>query len=262
MRRRLLTSALTLLLVGGCGLQSGTFGPQGFHHSRYDYDVRYADTGARRMMPPGWHLDNYRQTASGVVAKSSGFYKSSFEFDTNRDDRPDAVDTVPTFDLRFEHAPTGGIVWLRTIPAPSYESDRALYLLSRDYLAGASAAGFELAQFGAQDNSGEKQFVVQTLETRSAQLAECEALAVTIEIASLSELRSSASAKRRRVKLVLVRAGLSHRMPASDAEFPTVLVAGYANQPEVFQQHLAEFHGFLERVVLQERSGYRESAAL
>jgi hypothetical protein len=262
MRRRLLTTALTLLFVQGCALQSGTFGAQGFHHSRYAYDVRYADAGARLMMPPGWRLDNYRQTSSGAVAKSSGFYKSSFEFDTNRDDRPDVVDSVPTFDLRFEHAPTGGIVWLRTIPAPSYESDRALYLLSQDYLAGASAAGFELAQFGARGTNAEKQFVVQTLETKPARLAECEALALTIEIASRSELQSSTNAQRRRVKLVLVRAGLSHRVPASDAEFPTVLVAGYANQPEFFQQHLSEFHGFLERVVLEERAGYRESAGL
>lgn len=262
MRWPLRTGVLALLLAPACGLQSGTFGPQGFHHSRYDYAVRYADASTRRMMPAGWRLDNYRQTSSGLVAKNAGFYKSSFEFDTNRDDRPDSVDTVPTFDLRFDHERTGAVVWLRTIPAPSYDNSQALYMLSRDYLAGVSAVGVELAQFGLPGTTGEKQFVVQVLETRRAQLAAREALAMTLEVANLSELKSSTKAQRKRVRLVLARAGLTHRTPAGDAEFPTVLVAGYANQPEFFQQQLSEFHAFLERIVLEERAGYRESAAL
>lgn len=262
MRKLGLAGALALLLGPACGMQSGTFGQQGFHHSRYAYDVRYADPSARRVMPAGWRLDNYRQTSSGLSAKSSGYYQSTFEFDTNRDDRPDAVDTIPTFDLRFEHARTGGVVWLRTIPAPSYESNSALYMLSRDYLAGVSNAGAELARFGLHGSDGKRHFVVQVLETRTAQLAGLEALAVTIEIARLDELKSSAQAARKRVKLVLVRAGLSHRVPASDAEFPAVLVAGYASQPEFFAQRLPDFYAFLERIVLEDRAGYRESAAL
>jgi hypothetical protein len=258
---RQFVASVSALFALSCGLQSGTFGPQGFHHSRYDYEVRYADASAQRIMPAGWRLDNYRQTASGLAAKNTGFYKTSFEFDINRDERPDTIDAVPTFDLRFEHKQTGGVVWLRTIPAPTYDGTQALYMLSRDYLAGVSLVGYELAQFG-QQGTGEKHFVVQVLETRPAQLAALESLAVTIEVANLTELKASASAKRKRVKLVLVRAGLNHRVPATDADFPTVLVAGYANQPEFFQQHLAEFHAFLERVVLDERAGYRESAAL
>ncbi|HMJ11804.1 MAG TPA: hypothetical protein VK524_10350, partial [Polyangiaceae bacterium] len=116
--------------------------------------------------------------------------------------------------------------------------------------------------FGHQGGRGEKHFVVQVLETRTAQLAGFTALAMTLEVANLSELRSSNQAKRRRAKVVLIRAGLAHRVPASDSEFPAVLVAGYANRPEFFQQHLPEFHAFLERIVLDERSGYRESASL
>jgi hypothetical protein len=244
-----------------CGLQSGTFAPQGFHHSRYAYDVRYADASQKRIMPADWRLDNYETTSSGIRAKSSGFYKTVFEFDTDRDERIDAVDAVPTFDLRFEHARSGGTVWLRTIPSPTYESRTALYILSRDYMAGIAGAGYELAQFGHQGNT-RKQFSVQLIETRPASLAKFEALAVRLEVADLEELKSGSSAKRRRVKLVLVRAALTHRLPASSAEFPAILVAGYANRPEFFAQHLPDFEAFLNRIVLEDHSGYHESAPL
>lgn len=259
MNRRSFIGAGALLLATACGFQSGTFSPEGFHQSRYDYSVRYADSGGR-LMPEGWRLDNFVRTDSGWSPKSNGFYKSTFEFDTDKDERVDAVDTVPSFDLRFEHMRTGSFVWLRTIPAPNYESRTALYVLSRDYMAGISGAGYELAQFGFQAGTA-KQFAVQLIETRPSRLAKLEALTVTIEVASMSELKQSAQAQRKRVKLVLVRAGLTHRLPATDAEFPTVLVAGYAARPDIFIQNVRDFDAFLGRIVLYDRSGYVELPA-
>ena len=257
MRRRRLLAAAVLLTATACAHRGGTFAPDGFHHSRYEYGVRYADPAELRVMSEDWRLDNYERTEDGLEPKESDFYRTFLEFDTNRDGGYDAAENVPTFELRFKHVKTDAVVWLRTIPAPEYETSKSVYGLAR-YADGIAVAGYELAQFGEKIEPDARKFAVQILQTRPAVLARRPALSLTMEVASLAELKRSALAKRERVKLVIVRTGNTSRIPATDYEYETVLVAGYASRPETFTENLADFERLLSQVILHARSGYKE----
>jgi len=246
-----------LMSFTACAYQTATFTPDGYHQERYDYDVRYANRAQREIMPAGWVLDNYSRTESGLEPKSGEFYETTFRFDTDKDGGFDAAETVPTFELRFMHRQTGSSVWLRTVPAMAYETKRTVYALGR-YADGVATAGYERAQFGEEVAPDARKFAVQILQMRQAELAGKPALALTVEVANLAELKKTLQATRTRVKFVLQRTDNTRGIPTRDYEYETVLVAGYASRPATFLANLPDFDKFLGQIVVKGRSGYRE----
>jgi hypothetical protein len=243
-------------MITACAYRNATFGADGFHELRYEYDVRYADPANRQIMPADWRLDNYATTESGLEPKSDAFYETTFKFDTDKNGGYDAAETVPTFELRFEHTKTKAVTWLRTIPALTYETSRSVYSLGR-YTDGIATAGYERAQFSDEATPARK-YAVQILQMREAKLASIPALALTIEVADLAALKRSPQAPRTRVKLVLMRTGNTRPIPARDYEYETIFIAGYASRPDAFEAQLRDFDRFLGQIVFRGHSGYSE----
>lgn len=248
--------ALALVMGTACAYRNATFGADGFHELRYEYNVRYADPANQLIMPADWRLDNYARTESGLEPKSDDFYETTFQFDTDRNGGYDAAEKVPTFELRFEHIKTKAVTWLRTVPALKYETSRSVYGLG-SYADGIAKAGYERAQF-PEEVTPDRKYAVQILQMREAKLASNPALALTVEVADLAALKRSPQAPRTRVKLVLMRTGNSRQIPARDYEYETVFIAGYASRPEAFEAQLPDFDRLLRQIVFRGRSGYNE----
>jgi hypothetical protein len=256
---------LSTIVIGiACEPPAGTFTPASFRQTNSGYDVRYHDSAAQAVLSPDWRLDNFYKSQSGeLTPKTGGDYEVSFDFDLDGDGKPDKTQTLPAFDLRFEHLRTAGVIWLRSIPVAPYVADKELRVLMQDYVDSVAGAGYEIAVIDHKMTMVSKRYAAQIVEQHAATVAGHEALAAVIDVANVDQLQMSASARKRRVELLLVRAKLQHVIPAGiqggqDFSFPVFLLAGYANLPEYFDQSRAEFHEFVGQIALGGSVGFSE----
>ena len=262
-------SALALVLLVGCGAgKPPAFTPQGYQQPDHKYRISYVDANAQRVMSSNWRVDNYfRDLDNELVPKEDDIYETEFEFDLDDDGKPDKTEELAVYDLRFVHLRTAGVVWIRSIPVSQYDGNKALDVFLQNYLDSVAGAGFEVARFGKITQLTEKRYAPHLVSSAPATVAGKEALVSVVEIANVDELQISPAARRKRIKIVLIRPGFSYPvtfylgMGASTVNFPVILVAVYANQPDYFEQNLPDFDSFLGRVEIGGVSGFKEKPA-
>jgi len=253
-------------LVGltGCGAtNTGQFAPSGFQQPEYQYQVHYWDASTYRLMPENWRIDNFYGEQQSMEPKKGTIYESDFEYDANGDGQPDGSETLFTYELRFTHLRTAGVIWVRAIPVAQYEGGKALDVFLQDYLESITGTGIEIARFGKLDQMKAKRYAPRLISKAEASIAGKEALAAVIDIANVDAQQVSPNARLRRVKLVLARPGFMHKLSrqfevASSEQYPVILVAGYAEQPDYFEQNLPDFGNLLERFEIDRKLGYKE----
>jgi hypothetical protein len=165
---------------------------------------------------------------------------------------------MPTYDLRFEHMQTAGVIWLSSVPVSTYDGGKELRVLMQDYVDSVAGAGYEVARIGRGRMVVSRRYAAQVVELLPGRLAGCDALGAVIDVANVDQLQMTPGSRRMRVKLVIVRAGLTHEHGTT--RFPVFLVAGYANQPDFFARDLADFTSLLGRITLRGQTGYAEQA--
>jgi len=249
---------LLVCCVLGCGADGkNVFTANGFHQGRYQYDVAYQDAGAQRILPDDWRIDNYY--SQPLRPKTSGKYETEVVFDGDGDGRYEATETLATYDLRFENKHSAGVIWLRSIPIDSTDSDKDLRVLMRNAVD--SVAGGEYVYWKVGDRifgSGEH-LVAQQLDEMPATVAGHEAYVSTVELASADQLKLNDKRRLRHIRLVMIRSGLLHKLVPrwTDATFPVVIVAGLSDLPEYFENDLPVFDRFIGQIKIGGIRGYQ-----
>jgi hypothetical protein len=250
------------------------FGRLGYQQPEYKYEISYVDPNTQSVMTADWRLDNYYSDfQKNLVLKTDDIYEGEFEFDLDGDGKFDKTETLPVYDLRYVHLRTAGLIWLRSLPVSQYDGNKELSVFLQDYLDAVAGSGFAVVRIGRGVAVGaEKRYAPRLISSTRATVAGKEALVAIIEIANVDELMVSPNARRQQVKLVLVRSGFVHPLEhivgtagqgaisKTTVNFPVIMIAGYANQPEFFNQNLAEFDDLVNRIDIADAWGFKTVA--
>jgi hypothetical protein len=152
---------------------------------------------------------------------------------------------------------TAGVIWLKGLPLSQFDQAKDLRVLMHDWTSSLNGAWLDLVS--SDDGllvSTTNLAAVKTTEV-AANVANREAIAFTIDIANVEQLKLDPKARVRRSKVVIVRSGVMYHGPGGHP-YPLLLVAALSDQPEYFDKHIADFDRFLGQIVIDGKRGYQE----
>jgi hypothetical protein len=198
-----------------------------------------------------------------LVPKDTAEYLTNFHFDVDGDGSADTSEKDFLYELRFASLHNDGIIWLRTFPIATYDAQKELRVLMKEYIDGASVAGYEVVVFGGwAAGLVERRYAGKVLQEHETTLAGATAYEATVDVANVDRIKVEPDAVEKRVKMVLVRPGFTRTVKSKNRkyQFPVLLLAGYSNNVKDFDATGKEFDEFLNRVVVAGRSGYSPPA--
>ena len=269
LNRAFVANLVLALLFGSmvaCGPKArGSVTPEGFRSSNYDFQVTATKEG--NLMGPLWKIDNLYERRGEWVPKDVGDYKVKYGFDVDGNGTFETEREELAYDLRFEHLRHDGVIFLRTIPISADQGNKKLSVLMDRYVEQIAGAGYEVVVLSAQSSVlVEKRYAAIVEQEGPAKLAGLEAYMAILSVANVDQLSVDPAARKTKVELILLHSPFEYRIDSprkSDrSRFPTIMLAGYANQPEEFDSSLEEFHEFLNRLVIHGQHGLVKSAAL
>jgi hypothetical protein len=129
------------------------------------------------------------------------------------------------------------------------------------YVEEIAGAGYELVQLTPQTRVViEKRYAAAVTTEGPALLAGKPAHYARLQVGNLDQLRLDPNARKEQVELVLLHTNFVYKKKvgsrSSAQGFPVILLIGYANQPEEFDEGLVDFRSFLSRIWLDGQSGF------
>lgn len=260
---------LPVLLSLACSPPApGAITPTGYQSNNYSLSVEN-DPSSSALLPPEWKLDNYYMaTARGgskkaaLQPKDGEEYKTSFDFDLDGDGKSDHDEEEYVYELRFTHRNHDGTIFLRTLPLSVDQGAKHLDVLLSNYAEASTGAGYEVVKLN--ENTSvlvEKRYAVTVSGRSKAELAGREALVARLDVANLDQLKLDPHARKEQVELVLAHTAyvyeIKNARQESPSHFPVLLLVGYANQPEHFEEGLKDFRNFLGRLKLGQSAGFK-----
>jgi len=250
-------------VLWGCGFLSiscvptSNFQGPAYVHEEHAYAVSYDDAKKQLILGPEWILDNYKRVETtgspALVRKETAEYTSEYSFDLDDDGEYEDKEKLPSYDLLFKNRKTNAQIWLSTIPLSREYADKELRVLFSNYVDEMSGSGAVVVKLGKVVAVDEKRFSARLVEKTAAKLSGFNAMAATIEVANVDQLKLSPDARREKVRVVLARPNfmvLRTQMGGSVVPFRVLMVAGYSNNPEDFEAQYPEFERFLGKVHL------------
>lgn len=244
-------------LITGCTGTSNFSGPA-YAHEVHPYVVTYDDQTARSLLGPEWILDNYQRVPPAyeggeaeLKRKDTSEYTADYAFDLDDDGTYEDKEELPRFDLLFKHRKTNAEIWLSTVPLSREYSDKELRLLVDNYVDAMSGSGAVVFKLGEGAGVEAKHYSARLLEQSEAKLSGFDALAATIEIANVDQLKLSPDARKEKVRVVLSRPNLwlvRERMPKPSVRYRVLMVVGYSNSPQDFEAQYPEFERFVGKI--------------
>lgn len=254
--RRLVVSSLAVLALCCAPAPKGAINAKGYESADHSLAVKANDDG--QVLPRSWRLDN--MSANGTPKKTAD-YMTVFEFDLDDDGTVDEKTKELVYQLRYENLQDDGVIWLRTFPISTHDREKKLRVLMKDYVDEASRAGFEVVVFGMRSQLVERRYGTRTIREGDTLLAKRVAYDATVDVANIDRIRVDPKAVETRVRLVLVKFPYSYAVKSmestQDHEYPMLLLAGYANNPEDFETGEKDFEDFLNRIKVASATGYR-----
>lgn len=260
---------LSVLCSLGCGPSAtGAFDDKGYQHTKFGYRVDGAlaadpEIANGSLLGKNWKLDNfYFGETNSLVQKSSEQYRTNYDFDTNGDGESDFSQEEFLYDLRFKHLQRDAVIWLRTIPLSDDLRDKELRVLVQRYIAEVSGAGFEAVKLGPTTTLiREKRFGASVIDRGPFKLAGQDAYETTFDVANVDEVAINPSARRVRVRIVLVRTPFEYTAKPKrnnglkGAKYSVLMLAGYANLPEDFATDEKAFQQLLDHTSIDGKRG-------
>lgn len=254
--RRLVVSSLAVFALCCAPAPKGAITAKGYESGDHSLAVVANEDG--KVLPKSWRLDN--MTANGTPKKTAD-YMTVYEFDLDDDGTVDEKTKELVYQLRYENLQDDGKIWLRTFPISTHDREKKLRVLMKDYVDEASRAGFEVVVFGMRSQLVERRYGTRTIREGDTLLAKRVAYDATVEVANIDRIKVDPKAVETRVRLVLVKFPYSYAVKSmestQDHEYPMLLLAGYANNPEDFESGEKDFEDFLNRIKVASASGYR-----
>jgi hypothetical protein len=203
--RLMVMGALGLVHWGCVPSHPGEFANGSFVHSKHGYRVVPRPTGG--LVPGDWRLDNFHGDPGDRKPKHGADYEGHYFVDIDRDGKTDDIGEYYLFDLRFTNARDDGVIWLRTVPLPLDDANKALRVLANAYVEGIAHDRYEVVQLEGKLHAtdSEVSYATQVIASASGTVGNREAFAVTVNVANTNQLKLDPNARWRRVELVLVR---------------------------------------------------------
>jgi hypothetical protein len=256
MHERLLVCCL---LLAGCAPKKGALTPEGYQSGKHDLKVAVHSEGA--LMGSNWRLDNYFQDGDGWYPKTGAEYRATYELDHDGDGRYETKAKEYIFELRFVHRGHDGVIFLRTVPQSTDQKDKRLDVLMDRYIGGIAGSGYSVVTFGDTPRVVEKRFAATIAEEGKGTIGGLSAQTAIVDIKNLDQLEVDPDTKGSRLEIILAHTNfVFHSNPRYEEEtaFPVLLVAGYWNRADEFEESLPEFHEFLNRIMI----GWQQGATI
>ncbi len=249
---------ITVLALTSCApAPRGAFSASGYQSRAYGYSVVALPDG--QVLPSSWQLDNYYFHPNGrLLPKTADGYLVKLHLDIDGDGNYETSRKEHTYDLRYKNLVDEGVIFLRTIPISTHLRHKKLESLMDGYIEYITGAGYEIVTFGKSPVIIEKRYAAMAVERSDVTLAGLPAHQVTLEVANLDQLELDPSARKTRVRLLLLHTNFGYRVLTGrgPVDVPVVMFAGYANQPQDFETGLKDFDDLLSRVVIDGQRGY------
>lgn len=233
------------LLTVACTASS--FGPHGFTHPDEQYRIT---ANGPRILGDDWILDSHYGDPDSPTQKTGPDYRLPIDFDTDDDGTTDYRTDTSLYDTRWIHRVHSNVIWTRTIPLPEKFAQREPRVLLADYIERISGTGMEFVTYQGTVSIVSTRYGTKTIGLIPAKLDGRPAALADIQVSNLDQNELDPSTPTRRVRLVLAHEPKPYVGPYG-LEYPAVILAGYASQPEDFDQHLLTFEAFLKRIKLQ-----------
>ena len=265
-----------LLACGRAATQNGEVAAGGaYRHSSYDYGIEPA---GGQLMPATWRLENFYTDKRGKLVPKEDEVKIGFDLDG--DDYPDEFEEFQARDLVFEHQQTAGQISIVAYPESGNDRDKRLeVLMARVLRAYANAGTWSVLITGESEAAVAHNNSVTANVTQQgpATLAKREAYVATFDRVNVDQAKLGGDGRLSTVQLVLVRTGIEHQIKVRKStrviehekkttgrvadevrNFPVMLLALYANQPNLFAENLPDFRDLLNRVRICTDSGFSD----
>lgn len=250
------------LLLSGCGpTLYAAFSDSGYKHTEYGYSVSALSKGPT-FLPSYWQIDNfYYDRRHDLVPKKGADYEVEVYVDWDKNGENDDIGEFYTYDLRFTHTRNAGVIWLRTIPISPSLRNKELRVMAQSYVESAAATYYEVVQLGGRlyYSSKEKTYATKIVGRATGTVAGQEAYSVTVDVADVQQLKLSPTSRKERVLLVLIRTPFEFKDRSATGNFaiPVLMIAGYSNLVEDFDEWLSDFQQFVSRIVMNGIRGAR-----
>ncbi|HEV8247858.1 MAG TPA: hypothetical protein VGP93_18920, partial [Polyangiaceae bacterium] len=141
--------------------------------------------------------------------------------------------------------------------------EKNLRVLMQGYVDEIAGAGYEAVRIDPEKVIvQEKRFAAVMIDESPARLADRDAYVATIDVANIDRIKIDPKRYDTRVRLVLLRPPFEYKYRRFDqtdhtaARFPVLMLAGYANLPEDFDEDLPSFESFLGRIEVEGKVGF------
>lgn len=254
MSTRWIAIASIALLVAGCrGNIVGTFADGAFYHVRGHYRVRYAAAGAGRhalLSQSDWTLENFVEDRRGMPAHVSPSDRFWTDYSLDAGGRRPARVRAELYDLRFVHRRDGTVLWARTVPLSRTDEDTRLQVIARDYVERAASGSAMTVSLSSAPEARARRFGPRILHEGPAQIDRSPAYYVMFEHIDLDRREAEPGSVGEIFTLVFVRPGATRWRSGvyGGAEWPMLLIFGYASRPEHHETHRADLESLLSRV--------------
>lgn len=246
---------LTLLGLAGCaGPQSpeqARFDEHGLAHVSYPYRIVYADGRPGTFISDEWVVESHRVGPGGRPGEhlDSEPYVHMRRLDLDDDGDRDRVQRVFTYDLRLRHRTTNGMIWVRTMPLTPAIQSRELRVLAQNYASSVAGGRHYMVATVApeQVDVRERRFATEILDSMRMRFHDHEAYGFILDVADVDQLRLSERSRFGRAAIVLVRTSFGWRQYSAygERQWPVLMVIGYVNGPDDFDEGLHDFETFL-----------------
>ncbi|MBI5490798.1 MAG: hypothetical protein HY905_25925 [Deltaproteobacteria bacterium] len=228
------------------------FEEDGYYSEAGPFRIAYVDATTRAVMGPGWMLDNWMPFPNGSPRTQikSAEWMTELLVDAAEDGRYDFTAEIPKFDLHWTERHTGALIWIRSLPLSRRLADRDLSVIGHDWVEEIAGGEWWAACLGGCAVGEERHWATTLVSEELTFVSGVGAFDVTFDIANVDQLQLDPDARTARARLVLVRPG--YRMPLRGGEHryeaPTLVALGYAQTPDRFDEHAAEFEDLLRRI--------------
>jgi hypothetical protein len=258
--------ALGCLLLSGCVHNSGQFGATAYLQSDYGYKVAYSDPAGKSFAGGDWALDNYFVDEMGdLKPKKGNNYEAKREFDEDGDGQISSSETSQEniYDLRLLNRRDNGVIWVKAHPLLPADAHRDLEVTLNDYADGLAGAGlYAQSNLFSVERVHERHFTTFVTAKSQVTLGDVPGLAGTVELAEVEKLRLDPSFRSAKVRVVLAKFYFydcgshfgRHPWPtvshdgSSCFQRPGLLVVGYYNTADRFDEDLPEFEHIIRRI--------------
>ncbi len=247
-----------ITLLAGCS--TTVFRRDGFFHLKSDFAIHFDDPDNVVFINEDWRVENYTH---GDDYKSFNRKKGRAYYGTVYVDRDDNGTTEPEkvyfSDLELQHRHNNGAIWVTTQDMLEKHELVGLDVLLRNMTE--SLSGTEnmvyIDALGSRTIETQR-FATEILEIHRIQFGPYEAAIATISFANLDQLRLNKNHRSRLVRIAIAKIDGTVRKSKRDSQGRVIssvdgpgkrlMIVGYSNSPEYFEESLPDFERFLELI--------------